>query len=167
MKKLTTLLLALVMMMSLAACGGKTAEKEEIKSADLNAFYESTVTSIVESVGEENFPMMMPLEGEMLDGFYPGLSEVATKQCIAYAPAMSAVAAEFVLVEVENAEDVETVQGILQARIDAQVDGGAWYPETIEGWKNNSRLAVNGNSLMLVVWESADEIVESFNALFA
>ena len=165
MKKMISLLMAAVMMLSLAACGG--SKTEEVKSADLSAFYEETMTAIMEEKGEENVPMMMALEGEMLDGFYPGLSEVATKQCVAYAPAMSAVAAEFVLVEVENAEDVEKVQEILQARIDAQIAGGAWYPETIEGWENNSRLAVNGNSLMLVVYEDADAIVESFNALFA
>jgi len=164
MKKLFALLLAVAAVMSLVACGSKT---EEVKSADLTAFYEETVASIIEEKGEENFPMMMPLEGEMLDGFYPGLSEIATKQCVAYAPAMSAVAAEFVLVEVENAEDVEKVQEILQARIDAQIAGGAWYPETIEGWEKNSQLAVNGNSLMLVVWEDSEAIVESFNGLFA
>ena len=164
MKKMMTLLMAAVMMLSLAACGGKT---EEVKSADLAAFYEETMTALVEEKGQENVPMMMALEGEMLDAFYPGLSEVATKQCIAYAPAMSAVAAEVVLVEVENAEDVEKVQEILQARIDAQIAGGAWYPETIEGWENNSRLAANGNSLMLVVMDGSDAIVESFNALFA
>ena len=164
MKRLFTLMLAAVMMMSLAACGSK---KEEVKSADLNAFYETTVNGIIETVGEENFPMLMPLEGEMQEGFYPGLSEIATKQCIVYTPAMSAVAVEFALVEVENAEDVETVQSILQNRIDSQIAGGAWYPETIEAWENNARLAVNGNSLMLVVYETADEIVESFNALFA
>ena len=165
MKKMISLLMAAVMMLSLVACGG--SKTEEVKSADLNAFYEETMTAIMEEKGQENVPMMMALEGEMLDGFYPGLSEVATKQCVAYAPAMSAVAAEFVLVEVENAEDVEKVQEILQARIDAQIAGGAWYPETIEGWENNSRLAVVGNSLMRVVMEDADAIVESFEALFA
>ena len=165
MKKLFTLMMAAVMLLTLSACGG--SKKEEVKSADLNAFYEETVNGIVESVGEENFPMMMPLEGEMLEGFYPGLSEIATKQCVIYTPAMSAVAVEFALVEVENAEDVEKAEAILQGRIDSQIAGGAWYPETIEGWENNSRLAVNGNSLMLVVYEDADAIVESFNALFA
>ncbi|MBQ5787489.1 MAG: DUF4358 domain-containing protein [Oscillospiraceae bacterium] len=165
MKKLFALLLAVAAVMSLAACGSK--KTEEVKSADLNAFYEETVNGIIEKNGEDGFPMMMPLEGEMLDAFYPGLSEIATKQCVAYSPAMSAVAAEFVLVEVENAEDVEKAQAILQSRIDTQIDGGAWYPETIEGWKNNSQLAVNGNSLMLVVWEDSESIVESFNGLFA
>ena len=165
MKRLFTLMMAAVMVLSLAACGG--AKKEEVKSADLNAFYEETVAGIIEEKGEEGFPMMMPLEGEMLDAFYPGLSEIATKQCVIYAPAMSAVAAEFALVEVENAEDVEKVQAILQERIDAQIAGGAWYPETIEGWEKNSQLVVNGNSLMLVVFEGSESIAESFNGLFA
>ena len=165
MKKLFALLLVVAAVMSLAACGSK--KTEEAKSADLTAFYEETVNGIIESVGEDNFPMMMPLEGEMLDAFYPGLSEVALKQCVAVSPAMSAVAAEFVLVEVENAEDVEKVETILQTRIDDQIAGGAWYPATIEAWENNARLAVNGNNLMLVVWDDSDAIVESFNGLFA
>ena len=164
MKKMMTLLMAAMMMLSLAACGGKT---EEVKSADLAAFYEETMTALVEEKGQENVPMMMALEGEMLDAFYPGLSEVATKQCIAYAPAMSAVAAEVVLVEVENAEDVEKVQEILQARIDAQIAGGAWYPETIEGWKNNSRIAVSGNCVMMIAYSECDAVVDAFNGLFA
>jgi hypothetical protein len=129
---------------------------------DLNAFYESVANSY-----GENWPFMMLAEGEMLDGFFPGLSAIATKQCYAYLPAMSAVAAEVVLVEVENASDVEAVKTILQARIDAQVDGGAWYPETIEGWKANSRIVVNGNCIMMAMYSEVDAVVDSFNGLFA
>ena len=131
-------------------------------SVDLNAFYEKVATA-----QGENWPFMMLAEGEMLDGFFPGLSGIATKQCYAYLPAMSAVAAEVVLVEVENASDVEAVKTILQARIDAQVDGGAWYPETIEGWKNNSRIIVNGNCIMMAVYSDVEILVSGFNGLFA
>jgi len=131
-------------------------------SADLNAFYEN-----VAAAQGENWPFMMLAEGEMLDGFFPGLSAIATKQCYAYLPAMSAVAAEVVLVEVENASDVEAVKAILQARIDAQVDGGAWYPETIEGWKANSRIVTNGNCVMLAVYSEVETLVSGFNDLFA
>ena len=75
------------------------------------------------------------------------------------------------LVEVENAEDVETVEGIFQARIDYQVGdennpGGAWYPETIRGWEENSRIVSNGNYVMMAVGDGAKDAVESFNALF-
>ena len=131
-------------------------------SVDLNAFYESVAAS-----QGENWPFMMLAEGEMLDGFFPGLSAIATKQCYAYLPAMSAVAAEVVLVEVENASDVEEVKEILQARIDAQVAGGAWYPETIEGWEKNSRIVTNGNCVMLAVYSDVETLVSGFNDLFA
>ena len=58
------------------------------------------------------------------------------------------------------------VKAIFQARIDAQVDGGAWYPETIEGWKNNSRIVVNGNCVMMIAYSECDAVVEAFNGLF-
>ncbi len=132
-------------------------------SVDLNAFYEG----VAMAQGEDNWPFMMLAEGELLDGFFPGLTGIATKQCYAYLPAMSAVAAEFVLVEVENASDIEAVKAIMQARIDAQVAGGAWYPETIEGWKANSRIVTNGNHIVMAVFSDVDAFVSEFNGLFA
>ena len=136
----------------------------ESASVDLNAFYQS----LVQSYGE-NFPANMNLceMVEMLDGFYPGLSGLETKQMMIYQPMMGAVVCEIALVEVANAADVETVKGIFQSRIDSQVDGGAWYPESIEGWKNNSRIAVNGNCVMMIAYSECDAVVDAFNGLFA
>ena len=133
-------------------------------SVDLNAFY----LSLMETYGE-NFPATMNLceAVEMLDGFYPGLSAIPTRQMLVYQPMMGAVVCEIALVEVANAADVETVKGIMQGRIDSQVDGGAWYPESIEGWKNNSRIAVNGNCIMMIAYSECDAVVEAFNGLFA
>ena len=165
MKKMTSLLMAAVMMLSLAACGG--SKTEEVKSADLSAFYEETMTAIMEEKGEENVPMMMALEGEMLDGFYPGLSAIDTKQMMIYQPMMGAVVCEIALVEVTNSADVDAVKAIFQSRIDTQVDGGAWYPESIEGWKSNSRVVANGNCVMMIAYSECDAVVSAFNGLFA
>ena len=85
---------------------------------------------------------------------------------LVYQPMMGAVVCEIALVEVTNSSDVETVKGMMQARIDAQVDGGAWYPESIEGWKNNSRIVTNGNCVMMIAWQFCDDAVADFNALF-
>ena len=164
-KKLFALCLALSLALSLAACGGKT-DASGTKDADLNAFYETLTAD------EEVWPAMMELEGETLDGYYPGLSDVATKQCIVYAAAISSIACEIALVEVEDSGSVETVEDIFQARIDYQVGdgsapGGAFYPETMEQWEQNSRIVSNGNFVMLAVCEDADAAVEQFNALFA
>jgi len=106
----------------------------------------------------------------MIDGYYPGLVDIATKSCAVYMPMMSSVVCEIALVEVENEADVQAVKDLFEARIAYQVGddsnpGGAWYPESIEGWKNNSRVVSNGNCVMLVAFESCDAIVEQFNAL--
>ena len=131
--------------------------------ADLNAFY----LSLVDTYGE-NFPATMNMceSIDMLDSFYPGLSAIDTKQMMVYQPMMGAVVCEIALVEVSNSADVETVKGILEGRITAQVDGGAWYPESIEGWKSNSRIVTNGNCLMMIAYSECDAVVESFNGLF-
>ena len=132
-------------------------------SVDLNAFY----LSLVETYGE-NFPANMNLceMQEMLDTYYPGLSALDTKQMMIYQPMMGAVVCEIALVEAANAADVETVKGIFQSRIDAQVDGGAWYPESIEGWKSNSRIVANGNCVMMIAYSECETVVAAFNALF-
>lgn len=133
------------------------------EGVDLGAFY----LSLVETYGE-NFPANMNLcdSAEMLEAFYPGLAAVSTNQMMVYQPMMGAVVCEIALVEVAGEADVETVKGILQSRIDAQVEGGAWYPESIEGWKNNSRVVANGNCVMMIAYSECDAIVEQFNGLF-
>lgn len=143
----------------------KPAE-ESGEDVDLAAFYESVAGSV------ENWPAMMAMGQESVDAFYPGLSDISTKQCSIYMAMISANVGEITLVQVENADDVQAVKDIFQARIDYQVGdesnpGGAWYPATIEGWKNNSRIVSNGNYVMLVAVDGADSVVESFNALFA
>ena len=202
MKKKLAALLALVLALSLAACGGKDAPPQdgspdapevsapedggtaapgapenkppeadaEPEEVDLTAFYN---TLREESV----WPELMNLadsedEKEMLEASYPGLTGISTRQCGVYVAAMSAVAAELALVEVADAGDVPAVEAIFQARVDYQVGddtnpGGAWYPETIENWKQNARIVSNGRCVMLVVRENADDVVEQFNALFS
>lgn len=162
MKKIISLLLIAAMSICLlAACGEKAPES---KNVDLNAFY----TELTTKYGE-NFPATMNVAetDEMLEMVFPGLKDIETKQLLAYQPMMGAVVCEIVLVEVADAKDVESVKTILQNRIQTQVDGGAWYPESIEGWKNNSEVVVNGNYLMMIAYSERTDVVAAFNALFA
>ena len=163
MKKFLTLALsALLTMGLLTACGGKTTDK----TVDLTAFYNTLAEEYgwaedAASSGEEDI-MMMNLEGDMLEGSYPGLADVATKQLIAKAPMISAVVNEIVL-----AEYAATAASILQDRVDAQAEGGAWYPESMETW-SNAQVVQNGTYVaMIATADHQEEIAEQFNALFA
>lgn len=135
------------------------SENPDSESIDLSAFYD-TVTSSYE------FASLSDLDSTMLDTYYPGLTAVSTLQLIAKMPMISASGHEIVLIQCENSDDVATVQAILEARKQAQVDGGAWYPETTAIWEA-AQICVSGNYLMLISHENAADIADSFYALFA
>ena len=150
--------------------GTDSTETETSEEINLSAFYNTLREGNI-------WPELMDLTTdanmkELLDSYYPGLSEIAAKQRGVYVAAISAAVGEIALVEVENAEDVQAVEDIFQARIDYQVGddatpGGAWYPETIEGWKTKSRIVSHGNYVMLAVGDASASAVEEFEALFA
>lgn len=141
--------------------GGSSSTPETPAPAqvDLSAFY--TTES-----GKYEFGMITLADAELAANVYPGLFDIASEQCLPYINMMTMNTSEIVLVQVTNSSDVDKVKSILQSRIDAQVEGGAWYPSAIDAWQNNSRIVSNGNYIMMVVHESCDSIVSDFNALF-
>ena len=167
LKKMTSLVLAGVMALSLVACGSQdggasTEPTPAPLSIDLTEFYNEMFSTIF--TDPNNSPSMAALEGDMLEQAYPGLSEVETTQCLVYAPMITAVAYEVALVEVANADDVATVQEIFQTRIDTQIESGAFYPATVEAWQNSSEIVVRDNYVALFVGAEKDQMVEAFNA---
>ena len=159
-----------------AAC---TVTCDWVNPVVLGTFYDEFFNSLypLDDEGYSTGPFAMDLMSEesgmtaedaaiMLEMYYPGLSTIETNQLHVYIPMMSAVAYEVVLIEVANEADVDAVKAILQDRIDAQVAGGAWYPETIEQWEQFSRIVSNGCYIMLAVGTDCDAFVEAFNAQF-
>ena len=145
---------------SSSSSGADSSSSAPASSVDLSDFY-STLS------GKYEFPSFMALaDQEITDNFYAGLTGVSTQQRLVYANMMSMNMGELVLVQVMDSKDVDTVKGILQARIDMMIDGGAWYPEPTELWTNSSRVVSNGNYILMVVNENCDAIVSDFNALF-
>ena len=128
MKKLMTLALAAIMMLGLVGGGSK---KEVQANVDLTGFYNSLAT---EYGWDDNTMANLTDDPELLEMYYPGLSEINTTQLIAKAPMMSSVVNEFVFLQCETEEDAAKAAEILQPRITAQAEGGAWYPESMEAW---------------------------------
>ena len=171
MKRILTLALsALLTMGLLTACGGQEGDAEEAQVA-LNSLYagwaeEYHWTEDAASSTEDDL-LLMNVEGETLESYYPGLAELATEQLVAKAPMMSSVVNEIVLVQCGNEEDAAAAAAILQERADAQAEGGAWYPESMETWSNAQVIQEGTYVAMIATAEHQDEIVEQFNAQFA
>ena len=154
MKRMPVLILTILLM--LTACGGKN---EQAPTADLESFYG-------EMQQEFGWDSLIPTEGEMLDTYYPGLSELNTKQLVAVAPMMSAVVNEMVFLEAESEEEAIQAEAILQQRLQDQIDGGAWYPESIAAWEKGEVIREGTFVALIASNERQDEVAERFRALF-
>ncbi len=163
-RRILAALLAGVMVLSLAACGGG---KNDAPAApvDLQSFYDATT-------GKHEFAFMMEADADTLDFFFAGLSDLTLAQQVVYLCGMNpSPNGDFALIQVSDSKDMDTVKSILQARIDYMVGdgngpGGAFYPMEATMWEESARIADNGDYVMLIVHESCDEIVEEFDALF-
>ena len=144
---------------------GGSSSSAPAASVNLSDFYTTTT-------GKYQFSFMMEADDTMLSTFFAGLSNLTLAQQVVYLCGMSpSPHGDFVLVQVSDSKDVDTVKSILQARIDYMVGdgngpGGAFYPMEQTMWEENARIASNGNYVMLIVHPNCDDIVKEFNALF-
>ncbi len=158
MKKLCMIAAAVLLLCGvLSACGSKT---ETANDVDLTAFYQTLAEEY--DWGDE----MMDLDSEMLEMYFPGLSEISAKQLVAKVPVMSYAVNEYVFMQCESAEDAAKAAEILQTRIDTQAGGDAFYPETIDQWKAARVLTHGTYAAMIASGEHQADIENAWNAQF-
>ncbi|MCI9609198.1 MAG: DUF4358 domain-containing protein [Oscillibacter sp.] len=154
MKKRAVWILAALLLLA-AGCGGQQEEgRAEDSDVALNTLYAGMEMSC--GWGED---YMTDVEGELLEEYYPGLSEVPAKQLVVKVPAMSSDVNEIVLMQCETEEDAENAAAILQARVDAQAEGGAWYPETQAAWEK-AQVLREGTYVALIASGAHQEALE-------
>ena len=172
MKRFLTLALsALLAVGLLTACGGTSDGSADTAEVSLSSFYAGLAeeygwTEDAASSGEEDI-LMMDVEGDLLESYYPGLADVATEQLIAKAPMMSAVVNEIVLAQCATEEAAAAAASILQDRVDAQAEGGAWYPESMEAWSKAQVLREGTYAALIASSQYQDALVSSFQEQFA
>ena len=178
MKKLNILALVMALCLMLCACGetGDTPTDGQSPETTDTVAPEQTVEPTSEPVEVdfmaffvyvmENYEMPAldgtPLDADFLANMYPELSEIDTVSTEVHVAMMSGVACELAMVEVNDSADVSTVEAALQARIDAQIAGGAFYPAVVEVWETSSKIVKSGNYVCMYVGPNLDEITNLF-----
>ena len=177
MKKWICMLLAALTVLSLAACGGNqntqqengtqqndVQQQENVQQNEQTVDLKQVAEDAIATLGDE--VTLFPVEdADELEGLYPGLAAVETKQIVAYQPPVSGFGCELVMVEVASAADAETVRGILQQRVDSMANDTT-YPENTPAWKNNSAVTVNGNYVVMGVLPEGVTLPAAFKAEF-
>lgn len=139
---------------------GGTEDSGETAAQSLADFYAGL---------QENYDglgMMTAYEGELLDNYYPGLSDIAVEEILIQETAMTMANSAVALVHVTDSADVETVKSILAARAQTQADGGAWYPASCETWANAVIVAEGNYVGMFVYPEGAQDMADTFTAAY-
>ena len=154
----------------LSACASE--KQPEAKDADLAAFAQ-TLAENYEFGGflqriDPSDEQMGEMMAQMLDNYYPGLTGMELEQLEVYMSMISFSSGEFALAQAKSADGAAQVKDIFQARVDSKTtEGPGNYPEEVEMWQRDARIATQGSYVLLVCHEDADAIVDEFNALFA
>lgn len=154
MKKTSVTAVLILVLFFLPACSAPGGV-----DADLAGFFQSLNETYT-------LPEMMEADEEAVDGYYPGLNDIAYLQKVVELPKITSSVCEFVFVQCEDGKDTAAVEEILQARIDGQASGGAWYPATMAAWEK-AQVVTNGDYVaMISAGDDTADIVADWNALF-
>lgn len=147
MRKIAKLLiLVLITSTCLMACGKKAPAVEDV-DLDLAAVYENVINA---QAAPENAVMFEENDPGLIEGLYPGLSDVKTAKFALYAPPITGFACELCMVKVEDEADIDTVKKIFQARIDSGAAGGQCDAEVAEIWKNHAEIQEHGKYIAMI-----------------
>ena len=153
MKKALSLILSLLLVLSLAACGEK---KEEAVSIDVNALYESY---------SEYMPdMCYPDEATMMN--FLGIS---VEDCAQYKVAVCAEgmrADEVWLIEAKDETSLETLRELAEFRIESKLEETATYAPDQYVVVEKAELLINGKYLALLISPDVEALKEGFEAAF-
>lgn len=172
MKRVLILALSIIMAISLAACSktkyndnenqNPNINQEEqttssIETFDLKEVYNSILASQEDSNG---LTLFEETDDEIIESFYPGISDIALKQKAFYFPPIAGFACEIALVEVEDSKDVEKVKQIFNDRIKTGATTEGCDPGIEEVWERNAKVQSEGNYVCMVALPDEYKIPE-------
>ena len=150
MKKILSLILLVAMLLTLTACGGK----EESKSVDLNALYESYGAYMPE--------MFVPDEDTLMT--FLGIDTADCKQYVVMICADGMRTDEVWLIEAKDADALARLTELAENRLASKADETVSYAPDQYLVVEKAQLLTNGNYLALLVSPEVDAMKAGFEA---
>lgn len=163
MKRFILGILSVACVFSFAACKNQTTSDDlddnvidinennnsSTETKDLENVYDYIIEAQPENL-KNDLTFFQETDQEMIESYYPGLSDISLKQENIYTPAIIGFAQEIALVEVENSNDVDKVKEIFNKRIEDCKSSVACDPEINELWATNAEVQVSGNFVAMI-----------------
>ena len=191
MKQIISLMLAAIVMLSLAACApahnaqpdsdspqppvtdDPTPEPEPEPEPQpepeptvptglvLEDIYQAILNA---QAGKDDLIMFPEFNPDLIESFYPGLAQIEIVQQATYFPPVLGFVSEVTLVEVANSADVQTVIDIFEARIEKGASDTT-YPEVAAYWTTCAQVQSAGNYVALIALPEGYTIPENVFSL--
>lgn len=159
MKKLFCAILAVLMLLSLAACGSNdnttgSTQNNTPKELNLAEVY-TTITK------DAQMPEMMQVGNDMILDLY-GIREEYYTQAVVYICVNSLRADEIWLLEAKDAASMETLKTLVQSRIDQKDAESITYSPEQNAVVKAAQIIEAGNYLVMIVSPDAAAIAGAF-----
>lgn len=162
MKKELSVILILIMVCLVAACGAATVNNEDVSLSDI---YDSAIEAAVEATGEE-ITLFNEEDPELIGSFYEGISEIEVEDVLIAMHPVTGAPWEIAAVKVKDSDDVEAMMNVMFGRIELG-SNDEFYPDNAAGWKNNATVLNYGNYvIMLCLMDGTDAAAEAVAAIF-
>ncbi|MGE7091808.1 DUF4358 domain-containing protein [Lysinibacillus sp. NPDC048646] len=157
MKKTMMLLLTIVLAMVISACAGDKSSTIEVKQSA-----KEMADQMVEKVEQ---PAQMELSAEELQNLY-NIDPEKLEDYSVRVPMMNVKTNEIAILKVKDANDVAEVEAAAKQRAENVIKQFEQYlPEQYENAKNY-KLITKGNYVLLVISDSADELIKVYDSFF-
>lgn len=158
MKKIFALIAAVLMLLSLAACGGNDnttgGTNATVKQLNLEETY-ATITS------GANMPEMYAVKPEQMLDLY-GIREEYCNQAVVYICVNSLRADEIWLLEAKDAAAMATLKGLVDSRIEQKDAESVTYSPEQNAVVKAAQIIEAGNYLVMIVSPDAETIANAF-----
>ena len=157
MKKLSALLLALLLVVGLAACSGSNSGTEG-KSADLTKVMDDMKAVL------ENKEMMDLGKDNLLQNY--GIDPESVKQFAVYIDSTGLKGDEIILLEAKDEEAAKTVKQMIDARYQQKENTMKSYQPEEYAMLKECKVQQNGNYISMIVSPQHEELEKIYNEAF-
>ena len=154
MKKLICALLAVMMLLSLTACGGETEEKN-VAAPNMTDVFASMHAQLPEDA--------VAFSSEYVFDAY-GVKAEDCKQQVVLSYYDGAVTAEIWMIEAVSKTALKEIKKLAEARLDSMKDQFQSYDQNAYTLAKNAKLFTEGDCLVFFVSENVDQLMEIYRS---